>query len=454
MIRSALSHKNFEKPAPRQANFGLVLVFVGAAIFLSNILIPLTGGAQESTIQPSVTQEVRDQLKQIEASIVLRQEKVEKLQKEMERLATDRTRQTADLIAAAQRVKLAEIEVGALEENLSSLLAEEAIISKRLAGTNSEISGLLAALQRLGRAPAPALLVSPGDAVGSARSAILISALLPQLRQRAALISTDLEKLISVRERAEKEENQFRANLEVLAEEQLRIAVLIEAREKGMTNIGEQLRTEIQQAEKMALEAKSLEELVTSLKSNNETLSPEVVENETPVLPEPATPEDIATAFANTKRTRPAISFDRAEGYLTLPAAGVLVNKFGSDDGFGGKSKGISIVTRADAQVISPGDGWVIYKGPYLNYGEIIIINPGNDYTILLAGLETTNVEQGQFILRGEPIGVMGKRTIGEAIATSAGISRPTLYIELRNQDIPLDPSNWWQKTTRTTTSG
>ncbi|MEX0628101.1 MAG: peptidoglycan DD-metalloendopeptidase family protein [Cucumibacter sp.] len=102
------------------------------------------------------------------------------------------------------------------------------------------------------------------------------------------------------------------------------------------------------------------------------------------------------------------------------------------------------MVTRAEAQVVAPADGWVVYKGPYLNYGQIVILNAGLGYNIVLAGLDSTAVELGQFVLMGEPLGQMGTRTTGQTVATSAGMSRPTLYIEIRSDGAPIDPSEWW----------
>ena len=135
---------------------------------------------------------------------------------------------------------------------------------------------------------------------------------------------------------------------------------------------------------------------------------------------------------------------------MTLPSSGVNVIDYGASDGFGGISQGISIVTRAEAQVVAPADGWVMYKGPYLNYGQIIILNAGQNYTILLAGLATVTVDFGQFVLMGEPVGAMGSRTIGQTVATSAGNSRPTLYIEMRKDNEPVDPTGWWASQTPT----
>src|SRR5690606_19593464 len=112
-------------------------------------------------------------------------------------------------------------------------------------------------------------------------------------------------------------------------------------------------------------------------------------------------------------RTMPGVPFPMARGYLAMPATGETVVEFGANDGRGGIAQGQSVTTRAEAQVVAPADGWVLYKGPYLNYGQIVILNVGGGYTALLAGLEAISVDVGQFVLMGEPVGVMGSRTSG-----------------------------------------
>jgi septal ring factor EnvC (AmiA/AmiB activator) len=96
----------------------------------------------------------------------------------------------------------------------------------------------------------------------------------------------------------------------------------------------------------------------------------------------------------------------------------------------------------------------VLYKGEYLNYGQIVIIDAGQDYTILLAGLAGVSVDIGQFVLMGEPVGTMGSRTIGQTVTTSAGASSPTLYIEMRKSNEPVDPTGWWAEPETPTQSG
>ena len=160
-------------------------------------------------------------------------------------------------------------------------------------------------------------------------------------------------------------------------------------------------------------------------------------------------------ALANPQRQKPAVPFASAKGFLDFPVTrGVNVINYGDGDGLGGVSQGLSVVTNAEAPVLAPADGWVLYTGNYLNYGQIVILDAGQDYTILLAGMAKVDVKPGQFVLMGKSVGTMGSRTIGRTVATSAGAQRPTLYIEMRNKNVPIDPTGWWASSQTPTESG
>jgi len=405
-------------------------------------------------VAPQTPQTGQAALDEIEKSIGVSKDRADELRREIEEMNGDRSKQNAALIAAGQRVKMAEIEVAAMEERLGDLIASELDVRGRLDGADADIANVLAALERISRNPPPALLVDPNNALGSARGAILISAILPQLRTKADAVTADLKKLTEIKAEAMAEEEKLKANFAVLEEEQLRIATLIEARKQGVERMTADLAKQEAEAVALAARATTLKDLVASLKDKAEDVAKAAPQPTTPAGAPALSAAAIKTALANTARTEPAVPFPSAHGYLTLPAGGVNVVDFGGSDGFGGIAHGLSMVTRADADVVAPADGWVMYKGPYLNYGQIVIINPGDDYTILLAGLDTTNVNIGQFVLMGEPVGKMGSRTIGQAVATGAGNTRPTLYIELRKNNEPIDPTGWWAQPDNPTQSG
>lgn len=406
---------------------------------------PPAGTAQAEP--PNTTAPSAEELAEIEASLQLSRERIDQLKAEIAEMEGDRTRQNAALIAAGQRVKLAEIEVADVEERLSNLIVQELEVRGRLDGADAEIANVLAALERISLNPPPALIVDPADALGSARGAMLIAAILPQLRARADAVATDLKELMAIKEQALAEEATLKANYAVLEEEQLRIATLIAARKQGIEQMGSALETEEREAMELAERAGTLRELIDALSARAaQTNAPAASQTEAP----PLSPEAIELAFANAARTEPAVPFPMARGHLAQPANGVTVVQFGARDGFGGIAQGQSIVTRAEAQVVAPADGWVLYKGPYLNYGQIVILNTGQGYTALLAGLETISVDIGQFVLMGEPLGQMGSRTIGRTVTTNAGNAQPTLYIELRQNNEPIDPEGWWAENEQT----
>ncbi|MFN4211684.1 MAG: murein hydrolase activator EnvC family protein, partial [Devosia sp.] len=412
---------------------------------------PAAPAATDPATPPAEAPPTPADLEAVEATISLTQERIDALKAEIAEMEGDRTRQNAALIAAAQRVKLAEIEVADVEERLSELIVSELEVRGRLDGSNAEIANVLAALERISLNPPPALIVDPDDALGSARSAMLIAAIVPQLTARAAAVTADLQALTDIKAQALAEEATLKANYDVLDEDRLRIATLIAARRQGIDMRSAELAAEEAEAEALAARAASLQELIGTLSERVTSVSTAAAAADAAADPDAPTltPEAIQVALANTARTEPAIPFGAARGYLAMPANGVNVVDYGAGDGFGGISQGISVVTRADAQVVAPADGWVLYKGPYLNYGQIVILNTGQTYTVLLAGLDTVTVDIGQFVQMGMPLGTMGSRTIGRSVTTNAGADQPTLYIELRQNNEPIDPTGWWAAPTQ-----
>ena len=398
--------------------------------------------------EPGPAQTSATDLAEVEATLGLSRDRIDELKAEIAAMEGDNVQQNAALIAAGQRVKLAEIEVADIEERLSDLIIRELEVRGRLDGADAEIANVLAALQRISLNPPPALIVDPDDALGSARGAMLIAAIVPQLRQKADTVSADLQTLTDIKTAALAEEAALRANHEVLEEEQLRIATLIAARKQGITQMSAALDAEEAEAVALAERASTLRELIGAL-SERAATGANATPAADPNLPQ-LSPEAIEMAFANAARTQPAIPFPLARGYLVTPANGTTAMAYGANDGRGGIAQGQSILTPTEAQVIAPADGFVLYKGPYLNYGQIVILNTGDGYTAVLAGLEAVDAEIGQFVQMGEPLGRMGSRTIGRTVTTSAGNAQPTLYIELRQNNEPFDPTGWWASNEQT----
>lgn len=400
------------------------------------------------------TQSVQGDLESVRGEIDLSEERIEAIRAEIEALDGDATQLGAELVAAGQRVDLADQDIRLIEERLEALFASERSVRARLDGHDRSISNLLASLQRISAQPPPAIIVDPSDALGSARAAMLLGAVLPQLQERAETVTESLNELIALKQTALAEAERLNANLTTLNEERLRIATIIEARNQGREWLSDDLLREEAEAQALADRATSLEQLIAGLEgriaamtaADEATRAANAGQN-VPTLD----PETLRLAFADTARTEPAVPLEAARGYLRAPVVGATLTTYGAADGFGGQSKGITISTSEGATVSAPADGWVVHSGPFLNYGQIVILNAGQNYLIVLAGLDSVTVEPGAFVQMGNPIGTMGDAPNLEA---GAGASGPALYIELREGGIPIDPEGWWTAESQQQESG
>jgi septal ring factor EnvC (AmiA/AmiB activator) len=128
--------------------------------------------------------------------------------------------------------------------------------------------------------------------------------------------------------------------------------------------------------------------------------------------------------------------FSKAQGDMPFPARGRIVTRFGQNTDQSTLSKGVSIETRAGAQVVSPYDGQIVFAGPFRGYGLLLIIEHGEGYHTLLAGMERIDGAVGQHLARGEPVGVMAQN-----VASPEG--KPLLYVEFRHNGQPINPLPW-----------
>lgn len=151
-------------------------------------------------------------------------------------------------------------------------------------------------------------------------------------------------------------------------------------------------------------------------------------------------PSGPSTLLGNPGRIKPEVAFASARGRLPLPVQGKRALAFGERTQYGGQSKGTVMETRGGAQVVSPCDGWIVYAGEFRSYGQLLIINPGDGYHVLLAGMSQIDVQPGQFVLAAEPVGTMS----GVQRVSSAPENAPVLYIEFRKDGRPIDPDPWW----------
>ena len=153
---------------------------------------------------------------------------------------------------------------------------------------------------------------------------------------------------------------------------------------------------------------------------------------------------DIASLRRDTLRLEPAAPFSTMKARLSKPVAGRLLGPFGAKDDIGRETTGETFSARAGDVVTSPADATVLYAGPFRSYGELLILDAGGDYHVVLAGMERIDVVTGQFVSAGEPVASMGAKRVASVAVAEFGALEPSLYVEFRKDGKPVDPSPWW----------
>jgi septal ring factor EnvC (AmiA/AmiB activator) len=380
----------------------------------------------------------------------------QKLAVENDSLTEERRKLNQSLIDTAARIHTAEERVAAAELRMRQLESGETELRASLDSRRAVIAEVLAALQRVGRRPPPAVFAGTADAIESVRIAMSLGAVVPALRGEADRLLSELSGLAQVKKDKAVERALLADQLAELTDAQNGMARLIEERQKRQAEIELAIGTERARTLALSRQADNLKDLIGKLEHGLDAVSRAARAR----LGEDSKADEAEKSLAalhDPDRLAPAAAFKSAKGKLSLPANGVKIREFGAPDGVGGSEKGVSIATRAGAQVTAPSDGWVVYAAPYRSYGQLLILNVGGGYHVVLAGMERMTVDLGQFVLAGEPVAVMGNGTqvasssaAGSSSATGAsqpvlyGASQPVLYIEFRKDGTPVDSGPWW----------
>lgn len=436
----------------------------GTAAKVAALALALSGlGAQWVAAAPADKATRESELLGMEETLQASEEQRRKIEAEIETIKADRLRLNAALLDTATRVKNDETQVGSLELQLRTMLGSEDAFKRSLESRRTVIADVLASLQRMGRQPLPTLLARPEDVLESIRTSMLLGAVLPELRAETEALAADLADLLALRQSITNARDGLARHAATLTVERLRLSKLIEAKHNLLADAEAAMQAERARAAELAKGAASLKDLIAKMENEISASQRAADQAKKAEVAQKLAAEADATeiqrkidggAFKDASRLAPALPFAEAKGLLPTPVAGTVVKVFGSPDGFGGSEKGMSFRTVRQGSVVSPADGWVSYAGPYRTYGQLLIINAGGGYYVVLAGMSSVKVDAGQFVLAGEPVAFMDEKSARAAAAIAAGVSGPVLYVEFRKDGIPIDPGPWWAKSEMQKVSG
>lgn len=379
---------------------------IAAIIAMCVICVP--SFTQKANAQSNVSK----QIQQLEKERAARENRVTILENTKSKAGNEIVALQQKLVQAAQNQKNAEINAEKSESRLKNLRLAEQKATQDFQSKKVALENIVIALIGIEKNRPPPLAVQPKNATEAARVAILMRIIAPQLNSKARQIAGEIGNLKKLRQDLLMGNDEYRLATQNLENSRKTTAILIAERQAFIAKLSADADKERDLISQIAQKASSLRDLIQKIGSAIPKMGGKISE---PSL---------------------ARGFSQARGRILRPVNGQIVEKFGDKLAEGGNSSGIKIRSQPNAQIVSPYDGKIEFSAPFRAYGRVLIINVGDSYRIVLAGLGETFVEAGQEVLAGEPIGEMTKdsRII------------PDLYMEIRNKDATLDPLMWLEK--------
>ena len=376
------------------------------------------------------------QLQAVQSDLARAQAKADSLRRQEQATAAEISALQDASIATARIAQQNEVALSMLQVQLKSLKDDTEEKLAAVQATHGREARLLAALQRVAIEPPAALAFSPGSPLDSIRSAMLLGAIMPQLRAAVADLNVKLADLDKTRVETEATQAEVGVKRIALISQQEHLADLLARKRQLEASTRRAAAAEQRRLTALSTQAVDLKDLIEKLDGERARRLAE--ERAAAQRREAAEAARMKAEQASRRATLAAVTTpERARnmiaGKYTLirPAAGRITRRFGQSDGFV-TAKGLTIATRPGAEVVAPYDGTILFAGPFRSYGQILIIEHPGGYDSLLAGCDHIDSVVGQSVKAGEPVGRM--RTGGSA---------PSLYFEWRHKDQPIDPASW-----------
>ena len=328
-----------------------------------------------------------------------------------------------DRVAAlTETVRAYEAGLAALREGLRQASIRERAIEGVFVAESDRLARLLGVLQTIQAAPETSLLLHPQGPVGTVRTGMILADVTPALAREAADLRRQLEEVATLRTVQEAALETLEDGLNGVQRARTALSLAVANR----TDLPKRLVTDPEAMENLVSSADTLESFAGGL---------------------------LSTALVDSSVAVDSADFDAAKGRLELPALGRVIRRAGEADAAGVRRPGWVVATRPLTLVTTPWPATIRYLGPLLDYGEVAVLEPGEGYFLILAGLGQLYGKVGEVLPKGAPVGLMGGAAVAPdqpfLIAGTEGggaEATETLYIELRRNGEPLDPGDWFNE--------
>lgn len=382
------------------------------------IALALSAGAAPAWAQTKPVEKADPKkLKEVEARIKREREAAAELQKRTAAIREEIRSLRDKLVKTAAATQTRESALTRQESELRVLEAREKAAAADFQKRQQQLAEILAALQRLSLRPPVTLASRSDDANDAVRTALVLRGLVPELERRAEMLKREIEAYGRLKEAVRARRGTVADADSALGRERQALMGLVEQKQALLKETEDEQAANRARLEALTKEAETLRDLMAKLRQ------------------EKAKPEPAPRTAALTEPPKGKIrSFAAFRGKLTLPATGSVTPRFGSEEKLGEFSKGMMIAARRGAQAVAPFDGQIVFAGPFRGYGRILIIEHRDGYHSLIVGLARIDASVKQWVLAGEPVGIVGEHE-------SQGAQ---LYVEIRHNGRPIDPAHWF----------
>lgn len=311
--------------------------------------------------------------------------------------------------AARAELSRAAAEAEAAREAASALEARSADLEERLDRTREALARRAVALYKAGEVGPVRLVFAPG----SLRDRLGRIQVLQRLMDHDGRLLARYDAEYAALERA-------RTEARAAAEQAERARADFRARRAGLERERAAKRDLLADVRRdRARERAVLNELEAAARALEETLA------HLRELPEPVAPD-------------PATGFARLRGRLDAPVVGPVLRRFGRlvDAEFRTETfrKGIDFGVETGDPVYAVAAGSVRFAGWFRGYGNLVILDHGDDYFTVSGHLDEILVEVGDRVAAGDRIALAGE---------TGSLTGPRLYFEIRKGGEALDPGGW-----------
>jgi septal ring factor EnvC (AmiA/AmiB activator) len=333
-----------------------------------------------------------------------------------------------DADGAQDRVAALTRTIGAYEDGLNALrdglrraALREAAIQKEFDSESARVSQLLGILLSLRASSGPLLLLHPSGPLGTARSGMIVAEITPAIQKQATELREKLEEVALLRLLQESAAGALAEGLQGVQRARTDLSKAISNR----TDLPQRFLSDPAQVQRLINDTETLDGFASGLAQMDVG---------------PGGPDDTQ-------------AFSQARGTLALPVSGTLLRAYDEPDAAGVRHPGLLIATRPLSLVSAPWPATLRYRGPLLDYANVMILEPEAGILLVLAGLDQVYGEVGQVLPPGAALGLMGgaepdaNTFLLNAVNGSGSEQTETLYIELRVGTEPVDPTQWFAET-------